>query len=832
MGRSPVSEFVGSARVRSLRVHSSIPTTAVRRSPVVERGWPSPTNPSPPTTTRPGSRCRGTESASSSNSRSRTRASTGGVPGTFAWVRAIRVLWSISPRVARAVRFRTRFRPSRWPGGYRTESALESPSSPPRRTARPKINFQTLTQGYDTKAKAPVLLPAPYRYLLLGQHSTLLFPTVAVGVAITRHIRVGVGFISGIGVIDSTSASVSSLGSKDAGGDHMSEDSLGTLRTQDLFVPGVVVSAHVSFSPNIDVAVWGRYLDSVRTTTGVLDVTQQPFDGNGGLNPPCAGEPGPMGTTYGRCSAKQSVPNHLTNALTRFEYPIPPEIRLALRFHQPRTRSRAEFDANRQMRDPLREDLFDIEFDPTVSLNSLADTIRVRFAERDGAGTVLTNPTNVPVPPNADRPTGYRDSFGVRVGGQWNAVRDLLGLRAGGWFESHSQDPALLTVAPVGATGYGIGGGVVVRYQFMDVSVGYQRHLSLGLDNHGDGRFRATAAVGTTAFDERREPPGVSAAESHGVSHGPCGQRGERQLRRARVHDRNRGATLNKKQEGTMQSSKESRWVLAMGCVVLAFTGCEGGVSQPPLETAGAGGASVNPQVETGGAMGAALGQARCQGACCPTAAECFPLGNPSAHSGAECLAQRDNTGQKHWQFRQTLSVSTEPPGTAVASIANVLVTASDLPWPACSSSTGTSGFIQLIDIDTEHDTARFGFATYVTDVPAAVRDGLCMVEDSYADVPESVLPAIAGRPDGWPDGMPLPLRLPFAVKPTLGVRYKDQASGALRDFDLATERADILKRLDKDTGDLKEYDGIYFLDEARGYLHGYSPLAFISNYC
>jgi long-chain fatty acid transport protein len=348
--------------------------------------------------------------------------------------------------------------------------------------------------GVDTRTGQSKPLPAPYRYLELEQRATILFPTLGVGWEPLRDVRVGAAFISGIGVINLSTVGVSTLGSNDGAGDHMADDSLSTLHTADLFVPGVIVSLQASPTRHVDVALWGRYLDAVRTSDGSLDVTQQPYDANGNLNPPCAGTPAAGGgKSYETCSTAQAVPNHFDHAVTRFEYRIPPEVRAGVRVHVPRERPRT--DDSIRVRDPLHDDVFDVEVDGSYAWNSVASSIVVRF--RTGLDT---QPLKVPVPPNADRPTGYEDSLGVRLGGQWNAVRDLVGVRAGGWLETRSQDPAYLTVDPVGAFRFGFGGGIVVRYHFLDVSIGYQRHGSLGLDNHGDGALRAPAALGPNSL--------------------------------------------------------------------------------------------------------------------------------------------------------------------------------------------------------------------------------------------------------------------------------------------------------------------------------------------
>jgi long-chain fatty acid transport protein len=262
-----------------------------------------------------------------------------------------------------------------------------------------------------------------------------------------------------------------------------------------MFVPGFVASAHWSVLPQLDVSVWGRWMDSVKTTTADFTLTTQIYDAGSRLQPIC------IDATMVGCP--NAYPNHFggpTNALTSFKYTIPPEVRLGVRFHQPLTKSKLAWEQGRELRDPLHDDLFDVELDGSYAMNSEASNIVTRFKEQpNGRGAVPTLPTGVPLPPNADRPTGFEDSYGFRLGGQWNALRDKLAVRAGGWFESRSVDPAYATIFPVGATRWGFGGGIVFRQDFIDISFGYQRHLSAGQNNHGDGKM--LAAVGANGFE-------------------------------------------------------------------------------------------------------------------------------------------------------------------------------------------------------------------------------------------------------------------------------------------------------------------------------------------
>jgi hypothetical protein len=167
------------------------------------------------------------------------------------------------------------------------------------------------------------------------------------------------------------------------------------------------------------------------------------------------------------------------------------------------------------------------------------------------------------------------------------------------------------------------------------------------------------------------------------------------------------------------------------------------------------------------------------------------------------------------------MSVSTSPPGISSSSIANILVQRSELYSKECNAPSGTGGFIQLIDFDRDADVARVGFARFVRDEASALRDGLCFVEDTYLD-PQWQLPTLY-RPK-WPKGLPPPMPQPWKVSVVRSARLRD------RDFDLKTDRIALLERFAAGA-DLADFGGVFYMDEKRGYMHGYAPLAFIVNY-
>jgi long-chain fatty acid transport protein len=368
--------------------------------------------------------------------------------------------------------------------------------------------------------------PASYRYQQLNQLSTILFPTIGAGWEILPRFRVGAAFISGITIINFNVAGIESQVSNQTT-DHAKEDTLSYLHTKDLFVPGGILSMHWSPLDRLDVAAWGRFISDAYSTSGDLTVLAEPYNtGFSAVKPLCQVPPTSCGSA---ASPVTTVNKYGNDAFRHLKFPYPPEVRLGVRFHQPRSKKdqpkyvqRPEPTNAPPVRDPLHDDIFDVELDGSYAFNAAANTVEVRFAEgpsgqfKNGAGIIDVLPQGH-IPPNADKWNGYENSFGLRLGGQINVVPDKLGIRAGTWFESQSVDPKWLSIAAVGSARGGVGGGVVFRQDFIDVSVGYQYHWSSGLDNGGNGAMRAIVGQlsprgNEQAYNTNLEPPNVTAA--------------------------------------------------------------------------------------------------------------------------------------------------------------------------------------------------------------------------------------------------------------------------------------------------------------------------------
>ena len=383
-------------------------------------------------------------------------------------------------------------------------------------------DFPPTSPGYNAKSGELVSVPASYRFQSLNQLSTIIFPTFGVGYEVLPNFRVGAAFIAGIDVFNTSVAGIQQQPNIDStkpnGGqrDNYINDSLSTLRTRDLFVPGAILSIHWSPLKQLDVAAWGRWISDAHTTQGTLQTVTNPYNftsaGGTSIYPSC-----PANVAV-PCSGSNSVVNTFSDhdanhTFKEFRFPFPPEVRVGIRFHVPRS-EKTEWQEDSTPKagfpkvDPLHNEVFDIELDGSYALNTDANTITVRFAAApSGSGLSKVLPAGF-VPPNADKYNGYMNSFGLRLGGQYNVIQDKLGIRAGTWFETQSQEAAWLSVFPVGATRGGFGGGLVFRQDFIDISMGYQYNWSAGLDNNGQGAMHTVVGSGNyngVAFSTQNE---------------------------------------------------------------------------------------------------------------------------------------------------------------------------------------------------------------------------------------------------------------------------------------------------------------------------------------
>jgi long-chain fatty acid transport protein len=320
------------------------------------------------------------------------------------------------------------------------------------------------------------LQPSPTRYLLVKKEGVVVFPTLGVGYEVIDGLRFGAAFQWGIAKFKLANTSMGLNGDKLGAANDIRAD----LQVEDLFVPGFVLGGLYSPVESFDIAGWFKWSDAIRARgdvgTAVNFYTKQ--NANGDSSNVIHGD-----TVFPDCGTGQAVDQTNQpcgkggNATVKLN--IPMEAKLGIRYHKPRI-------VKAHTRDPMLTDVFDVEADLTYANNSAANAIEIRFPG-DGNGNGVLPVSGIPgstLPPNADAPTGYRDVFGVRVGGDYNVLPDRLAIRAGGFYQSRGQDKQYQNVEFAAAQNFGLAIGGTYRIRFGGYSEDNEKtnalELSLG----------------------------------------------------------------------------------------------------------------------------------------------------------------------------------------------------------------------------------------------------------------------------------------------------------------------------------------------------------------
>jgi long-chain fatty acid transport protein len=358
---------------------------------------------------------------------------------------------------------------------------------------------------------------APQRYLLLSADALYITPTIGVGYELIDGLRLGASFQWGIASAKFATA-VTSVNADNAA--PRDNDLKAELSASDLFVPGGTIGALWSPSDNIDIAGWFKFSKSIQAT-GDLKLNKNyfsPTNRDGKVVPgsigyeitdtslrdgdplgACGTAPrnamgAPTGPGLTTPEAKQCGPGaaHIT-------LPVPVELKVGVRYHQPRTKAL-------HVRDPMATDIWDAEIDITWAHNSDFDALKLRFpsampGSADGILPVAGIMGN-PIPAISDVPHNYRDVIGVRVGGDVNILPDRLAVRAGGFFETQATNSTNQTIDFMGGARIGLALGGTYRIRLskeksraIELHAGFMHMFVFDTTNNGPAGNSALAGT-------------------------------------------------------------------------------------------------------------------------------------------------------------------------------------------------------------------------------------------------------------------------------------------------------------------------------------------------
>jgi long-chain fatty acid transport protein len=353
--------------------------------------------------------------------------------------------------------------------------------------------------------------PAPQRYLLLKSAGTQLNPTIGAGYEVTDGLRIGASFIWGIARLKLTNANAA-LNSDNS--DPSVNDVKALAQVRDWFIPGFTLGANYSPIDELDIAGWYKWQkgidakgdlvsDSNYFTPVVARGDTSQTKGTDTSAPDCG-----YGAIGNPCGSGKNA---------SVKAAIPMEAKLGFRYHKPRSSD----VRTSHHRDPMSQDVFDVELDLTWANNSALDTFQVRFPGKvDATGNPIGDGV-IPVngiaggaaPPNADIPKHYKDVFGARLGGDFNVLPDQLAIRAGMFGETNGQDQQYQNIDFAGAARFGLAAGGTYRIHLGGEGVTRAIEISLGYGHI----FFATQDQGA----QNRNAPGMPGLA--GVACNPAG---------------------------------------------------------------------------------------------------------------------------------------------------------------------------------------------------------------------------------------------------------------------------------------------------------------------
>jgi long-chain fatty acid transport protein len=319
----------------------------------------------------------------------------------------------------------------------------------------------------------------PSRDLETAANLLVLNPTIGIGVEVVNRLRLGASFQWGIASLSQTNAV--DTGANLGGSQSPINDVKVVANATDYFFPGFTLGAIYSPTDDFDVAAWYKWSDSIKAT-GDIQTTMSyytaavatgrssggPFGNSAEAN---CGFTGATGAAATLCGNGNNL--HITEA-------IPMEAKVGFRYH----RRRSELPFDEHVRDPMAQDVFDVEVDLTWANDSAASNLQVRLpGDAGGIGLIPIpgTPGGANAPPNADVPHGFKDVYGIRLGGDYNVIPDNLALRAGAFFQSNGQNPQYQNIDFPGSSNGGFAFGATGRIHLshekaraIEVSLGYE----------------------------------------------------------------------------------------------------------------------------------------------------------------------------------------------------------------------------------------------------------------------------------------------------------------------------------------------------------------------
>lgn len=322
------------------------------------------------------------------------------------------------------------------------------PGTPSAKFGNADIN--TTNAGAETVPVTAGKSESPGRYLLINRRVNAAFLMLGAGYAPTKYVRFGVSI--GSGLVSIAYKNVTSL----FGGRFDDQEVVSDVHVTDAFVPRATASVAATPLDSVDLMAAFTWNDDVRAK-GYVDVTAN------GLQAP-----------RGDCASATPGPHCRVHDVT-LKVPYQRyEVLLGARYaqrHKPRERAL----------DPMRDETWDVELNGYWVQTSHVDNYTLDIwsgaqgtpAQRSiqlssAPGTMLS-----PLPNTATLTHGWRDTYGLRLGGDYNVIPSFLAVRAGLGYESSAVPSKNMNIDYWPVQKYTLSLGGTVKLKSWKISAAY-----------------------------------------------------------------------------------------------------------------------------------------------------------------------------------------------------------------------------------------------------------------------------------------------------------------------------------------------------------------------
>lgn len=314
---------------------------------------------------------------------------------------------------------------------------------------------------------------SPTRQMAIEREGVVAYLMAGLGAQPIKQLRFGVS--AGIGFASVYNKSVVSL----EGGTFNDQEVINELRANDYAIPRVTGSVVLSPLDSLDLVTVMQYQGDIEAE-GKADLTAN------GINAPRRScfQPNP-GSHCRIEGVKLHVPLHTL------------EMTFGVRYAKRRI-------ARERVLDPMKDEVFDVEVDVAWAQTSHVDNFTVNLHDRTpgtpGFPTIqFANGDGLPASPIRKQtaiPKNWNDTWTVRVGGDWNLIRERLALRAGASYATRAVPLEYMNIDYMPVQKLGLHLGATMAFGSYRLTAAYAhlfyQELVVGV---GDGMVKEIATL-------------------------------------------------------------------------------------------------------------------------------------------------------------------------------------------------------------------------------------------------------------------------------------------------------------------------------------------------